>query len=383
MLTQQVQLTAPPTAATVAALKAVQPTLMLAFGNARYFADGGLGKFLRAQFPACLVIGCSTAGEIAGGAAHQDTLVLTAARFKPEDLLLAQAVVAEATTSRATGESLGHGLRAQGAEAVFVLAPGLNINGSDLVAGMAAALGDQIPVTGGLAGDDVKFEKTYTLYNDTITSDTVVALGLKGAAAQLAYGSQGGWKAFGPERRVTRASGNILYELDGKPALQLYKEYLGDKAKDLPASGLYYPFVVLADKAGHAGVIRTILNIDANAGSIILAGNMPEGATVQLMHAKTDNLIDGAASACQEAVGQLQTRSTTAQLGILISCVGRRLVMGDDVDEEIGVIQSALGEGAVLAGFYSYGEICPFQGQAKKPHLHNQTMTVTLFGQNA
>lgn len=380
MLIQQVQLTTPPTAAALAPLKAAAPTLILAFGHARFFAGGDLGKFLRAQFPHCLVIGCSTAGEIAGGAVYQGTLVLTAAHFKPDELVLAQAPIADAATSRATGESLGQALRAQGAAAVFVLAPGLNINGSDLVAGMSAALGDQVPVTGGLAGDDVKFEKTYTLHNENVTFDTVVALGLKGQAAQLAYGSQGGWKAFGPERRVTRASGNILYELDGKPALQLYKEYLGDKAKDLPAAGLFYPFIVVADAAGHAGVIRTILNIDEHAGSLIFAGNMPTGATVRLMHAKTEGLISGAAQACQEAAEQLRQRAAPARLGILISCVGRKLVMGDDVDEEVGVIHAALGDAAVLTGFYSYGEISPFQGLAKKPHLHNQTMTVTLFG---
>ncbi len=383
MQIKQVQLTTPPKAEAMASFTPVAPTLILAFGHARFFADGGLGKFLRAQFPECLIIGCSTAGEIFGGAVYQNTLVLTAARFEPGELSLAHAAIADATTSRATGEQLGQALRAQGAEAVFALAPGLNINGSDMVAGMTAALGDQIPVTGGLAGDDAKFEKTYTLYNDTITTDTVVALGLKGQTAQLAYGSQGGWKPFGPERRVTRASGNILYELDGKPALQLYKEYLGDKAKDLPAAGLYYPFIVRSDSAGHAGVTRTILNIDENAGSLILAGNMPVGAAVQLMHAKTEGLIGGAAHACQEAAAQLRQQDATARLGILISCVGRKLVMGDDVDEEVGVIRAALGEAAVLTGFYSYGEICPFQGQVKKPHLHNQTMTVTLFGQSA
>ena len=382
MLINQTQLTTPPTAAGVAVFKVIEPNLILAFGNVRFFADGSLGKFLRAQFPNCLVIGCSTAGEIVGGAVYHDTLVLTAVRFGQDELTLACETIADASTSRATGEHLGQTLRDQGAEAVFVLAPGLNINGSDMVAGMTAVLGDQIPVTGGLAGDDAKFEKTYTLFNDNITTDTVVALGLKGQAAQLAYGSQGGWKPFGPERRVTRASGNILYELDGKSALQLYKEYLGDKAKDLPASGLYYPFVVRSDSAGHAGVIRTILNIDEQAGSLILAGNMPTGAVVQLMHAKTEGLIGGAANACHEATAQLRQLDATAQLGILISCVGRKLVMGDDVDEEVGVIRTALGDTAVLTGFYSYGEICPFQGQVKKPHLHNQTMTVTLFGQS-
>lgn len=383
MQTRQVQLTTPPTAEAIAALKTVSPNLILVFGNGRFFADGSLGDLLRGQFPEALVIGCSTAGEIAGGAVYQGTLVLTAARFGAGELSLAHATIADAAASRATGELLGRALRAQEAEAVFVLAPGLNINGSDMVTGMTAELGDQIPVTGGLAGDDVKFEKTYTLYNNTITTNTVVALGLKGQAAQLAYGSQGGWKPFGPERRVTRASGNILYELDGKPALQLYKEYLGEKAKDLPASGLFYPFAVRSDSAGHAGVIRTILNIDENAGSLILAGNMPTGAAVQLMHAKTDGLVGGASNACQEATAQLRQQDATAQLGILISCVGRKLVMGDDVDEEIGVIRAALGDAAVLTGFYSYGEICPFQGQIKKPHLHNQTMTITLFGQSA
>ncbi len=240
-------------------------------------------------------------------------------------------------------------------------------------------------MTGGLAGDGPRFQKTYTLINDTVSTDTAVALGFKGGEIKISYGSAGGWEPFGLERRVTRAVSNVLYELDGKPALQLYKEYLGEKAKELPSSGLLYPLCMLkegiavgGEDAASGGLIRTILSVDEKEGSLVLAGDMPEGSTVRLMHAKTEGLIKGAQQASAQACSPGMAGKPC--LGVLISCVGRKLVMGHDVDEEVEAVKAAFGPKSVLTGFYSYGEICPSVQNDRKPCLHNQTMTVTRVG---
>lgn len=364
-------------------LREICPTLVFVFGGHAHFESGDLGKILRSAFPQSLVVGCSSAGEIADDAGVYDgTLVVTAVADPGMTCFYATARIDNAAASFEAGKSLGAALAPRAVKAVFVLAPGLDVNGSDLSAGLASALGKDVIVTGGLAGDGARFQQTFTLFNETVSSDMVLAVGLKGDAFDVTYGSAGGWEPFGPERKVTRAISNVLYELDGKPALQLYKEYLGEKAKELPASGLLYPFSILHDSADQSkgafvsgGLIRTILNVDEKEGSLVLAGDMPEGSTVRLMHAKSDGLVKGASLASAEACA-----SSTAEadsLGLLISCVGRKLVMGVDVDEEVQTVKTTFGSRAVITGFYSYGEICAFDQKDRKPCLHNQTMTVT------
>lgn len=378
MKVQQVHIKDGFSEAPLAAMAAVKPNVVIAFGDVRFFEDGTLGQKLRRVFPGAIVIGCSTAGEIFDHAVYDGTLVVTALGDTDSEFFLAMAEIKSARDSKSAGAEIGRQLRPHRLKAAMILSPGLNVNGSDLVDGLASSLDENIVITGGLAGDGGRFQKTYTLFNETVSDNHVVALGSRGAL-DISCGSQGGWQPFGPGRTVTKSVDNILYELDGKSALQLYKEYLGDKAKDLPASGLLYPIAVLKDDQT-TGLIRTILNIDEKEGSLILAGNIKVGSTVRLMHAQTSALVEGARQSCQAAspVGVKDAPS----LDILISCVGRKLVMGDDVDDEIGVARSILGSQATIAGFYSYGEICPFSSGGQRPHLHNQTMTITRFGRS-
>jgi len=205
----------------------------------------------------------------------------------------------------------------------------------------------------------------------------VAAVGFYGNRLRIGYGSMGGWDSFGPDRLVTRAEANVLYELDGSSALELYKRYLGPHAATLPASGLLFP-LSLRGESGDQRVVRTILGIDVHAGSLIFAGDIPQGGYARLMKANVDRLIDGAtgaATACHEPLG-----ASTPSLAILISCVGRKLVLKQRTEEEVESVRNVLGAGAVLSGFYSYGEIAPFSSSAKC-ELHNQTMTITTFGE--
>jgi hypothetical protein len=255
----------------------------------------------------------------------------------------------------------------------------VSINGSALVEGLQSALDASVPISGGLAGDGGAFVETFTLGNGGSASDQIVAIGLYGAALAVGNSSFGGWVPFGPARRVTRCEHNVLYELDGERALNVYKRYLGDYASDLPASGLLFPFELLRADQQSSGTIRTILGVDETAGSLTLAGDVHEGGFLKLMHASTERLIDAAEHAALKL--QPQSRSHRGQsLALLVSCVGRKLVMGDRVDEEVEAVASALGSQAAVAGFYSYGEISgsEFVGDCR---LHNQTMTITWIGE--
>ena len=355
----------------------IAPQLLLVFAAVEQFTTSGFADRLLRQFPDTLLIGCSTAGEISASGVDDGSCNLTAVQFATTRLRSAATALASMEDSLAAGQRIGEQLADKELRAVMVFAPGVNINGSALVDGIAARIGTAIPITGGLAGDGGAFQRTFTLGPRGVSDDGVVAIGLYGDHLRFRHGSFGGWEPFGPARKVTRCSGNVLHELDGEPALDVYRRYLGEYARDLPASGLLFPFAMLGEDHGAIGLIRTILGIDTADGSLTLAGEIEAGGYLKLMHASTDKLVDGAEAAAQAAATDL----AGDRLAVLVSCVGRKLVMGNRVDEEVEAVAEVLGSQVALTGFYSYGEISPFMpGAACK--LHNQTMTITCLGED-
>ena len=362
---------------TLAPLAAIKPQLVTVFGAVSFFTDKAFQDSLRAALLDTTVIGCSTAGEIGNGGVADGTCVLTAVNFSGTRIKAASTVLGGMDDSQAAGERIGSQLAAPDLRALMVFGPGVRINGSALVDGIASKAGTAT-ITGGLAGDGGAFAQTWTLGPAGIGDSAVVAIGLYGDALDFAHGSFGGWEPFGPARKVTRCAGNVLYELDGEPALRVYKRYLGDHAKGLPASGLLFPFAMLGEDHDAIGLIRTILGVDETSGSLTLAGAIDDGGYLKLMHASTDRLVNGAESAAKAA--EKMHRASGDSLAILVSCVGRKLVMGDRVEEEVEAVAEVFGSKATLAGFYSYGEISPFT-PGSACHLHNQTMTITWMGE--
>lgn len=357
----------------LAAISAIDPTLIVLFFAPKQANSPALLQKIYASFPDIPVVGCSTAGEISDRGLSDDSLSLMALHLDKTPVKTAARQTRDVTQSYQAAHDLGTELKADDLKAIMILSPGLNINGSEVVRGITDAVGKGPVVFGGLAGDNTDFTQTWTFSDGALQSDKIVAVGFYGDAIQLGSGSKGGWKPFGPARRVTKSESSVLYELDGKPALELYKQYLGDKAADLPASGLLYPFAILDDNHNQIGLIRTILNVDHDKNSLVLAGDMPEGRLVCLMHADTDELIDGAEKAASEA--RVENDGQT-QAAFLVSCVGRKIVMAEeDVAEELEAVKGILGAQTAIAGFYSYGEICRCDGTGK-PELHNQTMTI-------
>lgn len=361
-------------------LAAIQPGLVMIFGAPRFFDSADkLLPALNRSFPDAQFIGCSTAGEISPRGTHEDACIVTAVRFDHAQLTSASTPLADMADSAAAGRRLAEQLKSDTLRAVMVFGQGVGINGSALIAGMTEVLGDTLPITGGLAGDNGAFARTWTLGTGGVSDRAVVAIGLHGDRLTFSHGSFGGWEPFGPARKVTRCEGNILYELDGEPALTIYKRYLGDYAKDLPASGLLFPFAMVGEDRNAVGLIRTILGVDEENGSLVLAGDIVPGGYLKLMHASTDSLVDGAEAAAAAVVAMRGTPAGSG-LAVLVSCVGRKLVMGDRVDDEVDAVAAALGRDTLLTGFYSYGEISPFVPEASCK-LHNQTMTITCLAE--
>ena len=350
--------------------------LVFVFGGTSLVKDERRIEELGRTYPNARITGCSTAGEICGTEVTDDSLVVTAVELEHTRIEGGWLSIDQLGNSEDAGERLSTMLSKDGLVHVFVLSDGLNVNGSDLVKGLTKSLPPEVTVTGGLSGDGEHFRETWVLWDGGPKKNAVSVLGFYGERLAVRYASLGGWDPFGPERLITRSKDNVLYELDGQSALELYKRYLGDHADGLPATGLLFP-LSLRTSDHEAGVVRTILAIDEENQSMTFAGDVPEGTYARLMKANFDRLIDGAAGAAKACH---LPGENSPDLAILISCVGRKMVLQQRIEEEVESVRDILGDRTVLTGFYSYGEISPFTPNAKC-ELHNQTMTITTFAE--
>ncbi|HEX5354845.1 MAG TPA: FIST N-terminal domain-containing protein [Aquabacterium sp.] len=363
---------------TVAATCSDRPQLILAFGTRSLLARPDVMTPLRVRYPDAVVVGCTTAGEIEDVRVHDASIVATAIHFEQTTLRMATGEVLCAEDSFNVGMNLARTLDEPGLRHVLVFSDGLNVNGTALAKAFRDHLPVNVSVTGGLAGDGDRFQQTGVLINGELKEKQVVAVGLYGERLVVGYGSLGGWDPFGPQRLVTRSVGNVLYELDGECALDLYRRYLGPHASDLPGSALMFPLAIQSEGEDHS-LVRTVLSINEAERSMTFAGDIPQGSHAHLMKANIDRLVDGAVGAAVE--GRHCLGQNEPQLTILISCVGRKLVLKQRVEEEVDAVRDAMGRGTVIAGFYSYGEICP-NGELTRCELHNQTMTITTLAES-
>ncbi|PCI06266.1 MAG: hypothetical protein COB77_07000 [Gammaproteobacteria bacterium] len=335
-------------------------------------------KSLAKVFPQSILFGCSSSGEIYHDDIYDNSIALSIIRFEDTRLKLTCEQITKDNDSCTAGLKVARSLNEVSLRSIFILSDGLAVNGTKLITGLLSELPTEVIVTGGLAGDGDRFEKTWVWSNDGMQQDYVCAVGFYGDKFGIGHGSRGGWDILGPKREVTRSEDNVLYELDNQPALALYKKYLGERADDLPASGLLFPLAIINEDSNVEDVVRTILAVDEDTNSITFAGDIPQNNYVRLMRANFDRLIDGAAEAANEIA--LNNYSAGPLLSVAISCVGRRLVLGARSVEEIEAVRNSIPAEAKQIGFYSYGEISPLANG--RCDLHNQTMTLTHIWEN-
>jgi len=351
---------------------------VLVFGSVKRFKERGFTKAVQKRYPSAQIIGCTTSGEITDSGVHDESVHITAMHWERSSLKFIVKPINSMAQSHALGALIASDLAKDDLKGVFILSDGLNVNGSELVEGIQEVL-PHIPITGGLAGDNANFSQTYLLNNDQVQDRIVIAVGIYGDSAVVTSGALGGWKPYGPPRKITRAVKNIVYELDNKPALPLYKMYIGYYANQLPASGLNFPFAIMAEDKSIT-VIRTLLAVDENDDSLTFAGNVAEGSTVRFLKSDHDMLVNGASGAARQILDKNINLNDKA-LAICVSCVGRKLVMEDQVSDEVFAVQRLLGVQTAITGFYSNGEICSGEDDGHSL-LHNQTMTIAYLSEH-
>jgi len=351
-------------------------TLVLIFAAKEYIDNQAPFEELTSFYKQSQFIGCSTAGEIYQAEVRDNHIVVAVIQFKETRVKVVHLPVNDKKNSKAIGNDIVNNLLSDELKNIFVLSDGININGSWLVEGMLHASPKKIPISGGLAGDGTRFENTWTFSKERGFCDSgVVAAGFYNGKIVWNYGSVGGWDTFGPERLITRSKDNVLYELDRQSVLPLYKLYLGEHADELPSSALLFPMAIRNPDMSEEKTVRTILSVDEEKDALTFAGNMPEGWYAQLMTSTNDHLLEGAVHAGQQAINSNESSPDNEIFIIPISCVGRRLVLGENTDEELEILLDLFPENTKQIGFYSYGELSPTE--LNKCDLHNQTMTVT------
>ena len=352
----------------------IPPQLVICFSSKDILKEEHIYENIKTQFPEAQIATCSTAGIIADDSVEEKKLIAVSIAFEKTSIQTAMINIKDFTSSYEAGSALLRQLPSEGLSYILVLSDGNIVNGSELVKGLNDAAPEGVLVTGGLAGDDHNFRSTMVGLNANPAEGNIIAIGLYGEYIKVTHGTQGGWESFGMEKMVTKSAGNKLYDLDNQNALELYKKYLGPEAENLPASALLFPLSVLIP-GNEKPIVRTILSIDENENSLIFAGDIPENSKVRFMKANFDKIITASADAAQDA---LVKNNVKPDLALLVSCVGRKLILGQRTDEEIEAVKEIFGDDTTIAGFYSYGEISPFS-EKESCQLHNQTMTITAF----
>jgi hypothetical protein len=357
--------------------------VVLYFGSRDGLADGARYRELRTLYPESHIVGCSTGGQIHGDDISDEEIVAVALRFAHTQVRLVHETIESRDASRACGVRLARQMAAADLAGVFVLSDGLNVNGTELIAGITEVLGPDLVVTGGLAGDGTRLEQTLVGADGEPSPNRVAAIGFFGASFRIAHGCAGGWDVFGPRRKVTKSNGSVVAELDGEPPLDLYTRYLGEEeAAAMPGSGLAFPLRIHDEAEPDRQIVRSVFAVDHGTRALTFAADIPEGCTAQLMRANFDSLAAGAGEAGRQARNALSGGIAGDKLAILVSCIGRRKVMGQRTQDELDAVAAELGEDVVRIGFYSYGEIAP-PAASGRSELHNQTMTVTMIAEAA
>lgn len=351
--------------------------LVLCFASKSKMQTGNMYTSIKSKFTAAEIAMCSTSGEIFQDNVLDNSLVALAIQFEKTIINTHSVNIKDYNNSYAAAIGLAKKISNENLTYILLLSDGSLVNGSELVKGVATQVDKKVLITGGLAGDDANFKSTLIGLNEQPKEGEIIAIAFYGNNLTVTHGSQGGWDIFGLEKSVTNSSGNVLIELEEQNALELYKKYLGEESKNLPASALLFPLSVIIPGTKKP-VVRTILSINEEDKSMTFAGDIPVGSKVRFMKANFEKLAMAASEAAKQTTIY---HNDVPEFSLLFSCVGRKLILDSKTDEKVKAVSKTFDHKTILAGFYSYGEISPFN-EGGNCQLHNQTMTITSFYEN-
>ena len=359
-----------------------QPDLVLLFATMTYEPAALLGA-LRDNLAADVkVAGCSSCGEINSEEGLSGSVTAMGLRLDRVEVELFK-VDALGEDQVAAGRELGRELAAFKPDLLMLFPDGVRSNPPHIIRGIQEVTGDGYPIIGGAAGEPVHEQlRTLQYIGDQALSGGLVAVALRGPLA-LSTATGTGFQAIGKQRVCTKVEDEkIILEIDGKPAIDVYTELLGEEILDNPIAGVIYPLAVSTRRASTYGeseqqrvVIRVVQEFDRERGALKCGGDVSEGTIVRVARAAKEDLIAGAVAAIDEALERLPAPA----LALFFNCAGRKIILGPRYyKDEIAAVYRRLGAELPKVGFYTYGEVAPIDGRVR---YHNETFTVALLGE--
>lgn len=352
------------------------PDLVLLFCAAEYDAREVIAGLYERFAARARIFGCSSCAEINSEEAITGSVTAMGILLGEVEATIVHARDG-ANDSAAVGRALGEALAQLRPGLVLLLVDGIVLNSTPVLEGMQSILGEHVPIAGGVAADALTFTRTEEYVDREVMTGAAVALALSGPL-RIETVVAGGWQAIGDSRVITRAEGSkTIVELDGEPALDVYRRYLGTFGRDLDNAGLEFPIGVIAqpgdESLAEEAFIRAVQGAASDGHGVRVSGDIVEGATVRMMRASGDELIASATRGVDAAARTLREPA----LALFFDCAGRKVVLGTRYQEELASVFAGLPAALPKIGFYTYGELAPRTG---KTIHHDETFTAVLVG---
>lgn len=323
----------------------------------------------RDAFPNAELLGCSSAGEMINGQTFDNAIVFSALHFEKSTIKSARVGSSENESDEFDGgRKLAASLDADDLQFIVIYCEGLGLDCDEMISGIQAELGRNIPIAGGLAGDSLLFERTILMDRDGAYDNGAVAVGIYGDSFTVNR-SASLFEKEGIGIEISASDGNMLTGINGRPALEEYTKMLGEKADQLPGICLNFPITILDPETQQPLYCRTMHEIIDN--NILAAGTVPEGPARLIDLTNPEDFFIDANNTSKAATTE------AAEFAVIVNCAGRRAALGDRWTEEQSIIQDNFAEIPSI-GFYSYGEIgeCRNTGSTI---VHNQAVNIFTF----
>ncbi len=326
---------------------------------------------IQSLFPTSDLVGFSTSGHYISNEIEDDNIVYAALKFESSSVKVQTYNISDFSNSGELGEGIAKNIEELSkVKGIGIISDGGQVNGTELMTGLSMNLDNKIPIFGGMAGDQARFEATMTGLNEMPSHGNVIVISFIGEKLNISTAHDDGWSSMGMEFTITSSEGNILNTADNKNIYDMLHELLEPENEDeFNRNTLFYPFSLTTDDG--VSVIRTPIKVNHKEKTLVYAGDMPQGAKITLMKSNTMDLLDSAMHATTATKNEDKLESFL----FAISCVGRRVVLGDMASEEYEEISNIYDKAKIL-GFYSYGEFTRSAGDDSYCKMHNQTFTL-------
>lgn len=323
-----------------------------------------IGK-IRMLLPHAVIVGATTDGEIINGAIQTLSTALSFSVFEKTDLRSMTIPGEPGVSSFDMGLAFAQRLVSNDTKLLILFADGIQTNGEDLLKGIES-VNPHVVIAGGLAGDNVQFERTYVFTEERVLDTGVVGVALNSTELAVNTTFHFDWAPIGKTMVITQAVGNRVYEIDHLPAIEVYRKYLGtDTANKLPSVSGMFPLVL--NRQGNP-VARTVLGVEPD-GSLLFGGNVREGDELQFAYGNAEMILKSS----RETSRRLSSRPIESLF--IYTCSARRRFLPDISDLEISPLASM----APAAGIFTYGEFFHFE---RTNEILSQTMTVLALSED-